>query len=157
MGEMAMELAHEIRNPLGSIELFASMTDGEYAAKILRSVRLLNHTVSNILEFGSPIQPAPKEVDFYQLLDGVRDLLQPLADRKGMRLTVSCDSSCIGTGDHELLHRMLLNLALNALRVTPEHGQILMSAGIRGGDVWMSVQDTGPGIPEEILDRIFDP
>ena len=42
MGEMAMELAHEIRNPLGSIELYASMIDGPYADQIVRSVRLLN-------------------------------------------------------------------------------------------------------------------
>src|SRR6188474_3087568 len=47
MGEMAMELAHEIRNPLGSIELYASMMDGRDAQQIVRSVRLLNHTVTN--------------------------------------------------------------------------------------------------------------
>ena len=47
MGEMAMELAHEIRNPLASIELYASMLDGEYAEQIVQSVRLLNHSVTN--------------------------------------------------------------------------------------------------------------
>src|SRR5262247_1923209 len=57
MGEMAMELAHEIRNPLASIELYASMLDGEYAEQIVQSVRLLNHTVGNILQFGKPLQP----------------------------------------------------------------------------------------------------
>src|SRR5215510_9729700 len=55
MGEMAMELAHEVRNPLASIELYASMMRGEHAQQISRSVRLLNHTVSNILQFGKPI------------------------------------------------------------------------------------------------------
>src|SRR5437762_3829555 len=59
MGEMAMELAHEIRNPLASIELYASMIDGEYAAQIVQSVRLLNHSVTNILQFGKPIVPMP--------------------------------------------------------------------------------------------------
>src|SRR5919198_3189992 len=51
MGEMAMELAHEIRNPLGSIELYASMLEGDYADQILQSVRLLNHAVTNVLQF----------------------------------------------------------------------------------------------------------
>jgi signal transduction histidine kinase len=82
MGELAMELAHEIRNPLGSIELYASMAEGEYAEQIVRSVRLLNHTVSNILQFGTAIHPVLKEVRFSQLLNGVRDLLQPLAAKK---------------------------------------------------------------------------
>src|SRR6478736_4906035 len=84
MGEMAMELAHEIRNPLGSIELYASMTDGEYAQQIVRSVRLLNHTVSNILQFGTAIHPILNDVRFSQLLNGVRDLLQPLAEKKNV-------------------------------------------------------------------------
>src|SRR5437773_10469197 len=59
MGEMAMELAHEIRNPLASIELYASMLEGEYAEQIVRSVRLLNHSVTNVLQFGRPVMPAP--------------------------------------------------------------------------------------------------
>src|SRR5881296_439222 len=45
IGEMAIDLAHEIRNPLGSIELYASMLNGEYAEQILQSARLLNHSV----------------------------------------------------------------------------------------------------------------
>lgn len=157
MGEMAMELAHEIRNPLGSIELYASMTEGEYADQIVRSVRLLNHTVSNILQFGTAIHPILNEVRFAQLLNGVRDLLQPLAEKKNVSITVSCDSDCTGTADYELLHRMLLNLVLNALRVTPAQGKILLFAATQANDVWISVKDTGPGIPAQTLSRIFDP
>src|ERR1700739_4753766 len=72
MGEMAMELAHEIRNPLGSIELYASMLDGEYAEQIVRSVRLLNNSVTNILQFGKPIVPAPELMSMNRLLEGVQ-------------------------------------------------------------------------------------
>src|SRR5580693_6985209 len=57
MGEMAMELAHEIRNPLASIELYASMLQGDYAEQIVRSARLLNLTVTNTLQFGKPVRP----------------------------------------------------------------------------------------------------
>jgi two-component system sensor histidine kinase FlrB len=157
MGEMAMELAHEIRNPLGSIELYASMTDGEYAQQIVRSVRLLNHTVSNILQFGTAIHPILNDVRFSQLLNGVRDLLQPLAEKKNVAITISCDSDCTGSADFELLHRMLLNLVLNALRVTPAHGEIRLFAATQANDIWISVEDTGPGIPAQTLSRIFDP
>ena len=87
MGEMAMELAHEIRNPLASIELYASMIDGEYADQIVRGVQLLNHSVTNILQFGQPIHPRPEEIALDDLVEGVRDFLIPLADQKGIRIS----------------------------------------------------------------------
>src|SRR5262245_26545223 len=68
MGEMAMELAHEIRNPLASIELYASMMDGRDAEQIVRSVRLLNHTVTNTLQFGRPTQPVREPISAERLL-----------------------------------------------------------------------------------------
>src|SRR5204862_1472867 len=79
MGEMAMELAHEIRNPLGSIELYASMTEGEYAGQIVRSVRLLNHTVSNVLQFGRAIRPQFEEIRVADVFESVRALVEPIA------------------------------------------------------------------------------
>src|SRR6266700_3556171 len=84
MGEMAMELAHEIRNPLASIELYASMLDGEYAEQIVRSVRLLNHSVTNVLQFGRPVMPAPERMSVSRLLEGIRVFLQPIAQHKRM-------------------------------------------------------------------------
>ncbi|HET9131599.1 MAG TPA: ATP-binding protein, partial [Terriglobia bacterium] len=154
MGEMAMELAHEIRNPLGSIELFASMLEGEYADQIVRSVRLLNHSVTNVLHFGRPIAPSPEQISVNTLLEGIRGLIQPLAAQKNIRLEVVCDFDCTLFADHELLHRMLLNLVLNALRETPTNGTIRVSA--KHG-VTISVEDSGPGIPEDAISRIFDP
>src|SRR5213592_2593721 len=91
MGEMAMELAHEIRNPLASIELYASMLDGEYAEQIVRSVRLLNHSVTNVLQFGRPIVPSPKRILVNTLLEGIRAVVQPLAAQKRVSLDVGCD------------------------------------------------------------------
>src|SRR5689334_18356531 len=82
MGEMAMELAHEIRNPLASIELYASMMDGEFAEQILQSVRLLNHSVTNVLQFGKPIFPMPERISIQRLFEGIRGFLQPIADQK---------------------------------------------------------------------------
>lgn len=154
MGEMAMELAHEIRNPLASIELFASMLEGEHADQIVRSVRLLNHSVTNVLQFGKPIVPCPKPVALQELLEGIRALVQPMAAQKHVRLEAQCDEGCEVLGDHELLHRMLLNLVLNALRETPTNGSIRLIA--RHG-VTITVEDSGPGIPPDTLPRIFDP
>jgi len=157
MGEMAMELAHEIRNPLGSIELYASMLEGEYAEQIVRSVRLLNHSVTNVLQFGRPIVPAPQRIAVNRLLEGIRAFLQPVAQQKQIEITMDCDSDCFAVADLELLHRMLLNLVLNALRETPTDGKVSLSGRVAGRDVIIEVGDTGPGIHEQKLTRIFDP
>src|SRR5215471_14440676 len=135
MGEMAMELAHEIRNPLGSIELYASMLEGDYAEQIVRSVRLLNHSVTNVLQFGRPVVPVPERMSVNRLLEGTRVFLQPIAQQKQIRIVKDCDSDCFAVADYELLHRMLLNLVLNAVRETPRDGTISLSGQVAGCDV----------------------
>jgi signal transduction histidine kinase len=157
MGEMAMELAHEIRNPLGSIELYASMLEGDYAEQIVRSVRLLNHSVTNVLQFGKPMMPVPERISVNRLLEGTRAFLQPVAQQKGIRITTDCEPDTFAVADHELLHRMLLNLILNALRETPTDGTVSLSGQVAGRDLIIGVEDTGPGIHEHKLTRIFDP
>src|SRR5688500_15971178 len=99
MGEMAMELAHEIRNPLGSIELYASMLEGEYAEQIVRSVRLLNHSVTNVLQFGRPIAPSPARIQATRLLEGIRAFLQPVAAQKRIQIAMECEPSLTLIGD----------------------------------------------------------
>jgi two-component system sensor histidine kinase FlrB len=158
MGEMAMELAHEIRNPLGSIELYASMLEGEFAEQIVQSVRLLNHSVTNILQFGRPIVPSAKLFSVGTLLDGVRAAVQPLAVQKKIRLEVVCSANCGLVADFELMHRMLLNLVLNALRETPTAGTICLEAAQSPeGQVTLMVADSGTGISQEVMARIFEP
>lgn len=156
MGEMAMELAHEIRNPLGSIELYASMMDGEYAGQIVQSVRLLNHAVTNILQFGKSVTPRIERLPVARLLEGVRGFLAPLAWTKSVTLETSAVDGEI-SADPELLHRMFLNLVLNALRETPKGGRIRLTAEFEGPWIRFTVEDTGKGVPPAILDRIFDP
>jgi two-component system sensor histidine kinase FlrB len=157
MGEMAMELAHEIRNPLASIELYASMIDGEYAEQIVQSVRLLNHSVTNVLQFGKPIAPVPSKISIKSLLEGIRVFLQPIASQKRIRIATECDADCFAAADHELLHRMLLNLVLNALRETPMEGTVSLKGRVARRDAIIEVEDTGPGIQKEKMARIFDP
>ena len=157
MGEMAMELAHEIRNPLGSIELFASMIDGPHSEQIIRSVRLLNHSVTNILQFGQPVSPELGEVRIGELVEGVRAFLAPMAEHRGVRIESEVKTACTCSGDYELLHRMLLNLVLNALREIPKGGSVVLGAAVVDDKVRLSVRDDGPGIPADALSRIFDP
>lgn len=158
MGDMAMELAHEIRNPLASIELYASMLEGEFAEQIVRSVRLLNHSVTNVLQFGRPIVPSAKLLSAHTLLDGVRALAQPLAAQKKIQIDVVYERDCEFVADYELMHRMLVNLVLNALRETPTGGRIrLVAERTAEGPVTLMVADSGAGISQEALAKIFEP
>src|SRR5262249_53521778 len=109
------------------------------------------------LQFGKPIHPVPEPTSVAALLERVRSFVDPLAVRKHIQLTVNCERGCTVTADPELLHRMLLNLILNALRETPAEGLVHLSAKMAGNYVVISVEDTGPGIPEETRASIFDP
>jgi hypothetical protein len=79
------------------------MLEGEFAEQIVRSVRLLNDSVTNALQFGKPIVPAPTWISVYRLLEGIRVFL---------------------------LHRMLLNLVLNALREIPTDGTVSLKGQV---------------------------
>ena len=92
-----------------------------------------------------------------RLLEGTRAFLQPIAQQKQIRIEIECEPKCHAVADYELLHRMLLNLVLNALRETPTDGRVRLSGRVAGSDVFLGVEDTGPGIPAEKLTRIFDP
>jgi signal transduction histidine kinase len=157
MGEMAMELAHEIRNPLASIELYASMLTGRDAEQIVRSVRLLNHTVTNTLQFGRPINPICEPLSAARLFKGIISFIEPIAGQKKIRLEIQCEPDCVMVADGELMHRMLLNLVLNAMRVTPTHGCVRIRGAVENRDVLIFVEDNGPGVQEDIVARIFDP
>jgi signal transduction histidine kinase len=133
------------------------MLEGEYAAQIVRSVRLLNHSVTNVLQFGRPINPRPQWISVSGLLGEIRGFLQPIAEQKRIRIETGCDSNCGAMADYELMHRMLLNLVLNALRETPTDGKVCLRAHVAGGDILIVIEDTGPGIQDETLARIFDP
>src|SRR5215510_7881459 len=102
MGQMAMELAHEIRNPLASIELYASMLNGRDAEQIVRSVRLLNHTVTNTLQFGRPTQPVREPISAERLLKGIISFVEPIAAQKKIQLEIHCQPDCVMVADGEL-------------------------------------------------------
>ncbi len=165
---MSATLAHEIRNPLASMELFAGLLGEseltgecrEWVEQLQAGLRTLSATVNNVLHFHSEPGPAISTVDAGQLLRSVHAFLRPLAQRGKicLRLNQQLDGVLIPADRHRI-EQVLLNLALNAIRVVPENG-VLELSGERvdeGGDVRIAVYDNGPGIPPEHISKIFEP
>lgn len=175
MGEMAVELAHEIRNPLGSIELFASLLEqelprssdtGRWAENIRIGSRSLNNIVSNMLHFANPLAPTFRRVDLHGLVLEVLGFTEPILRQREVRTERQLTAMRTDvTGDRELLRQMLLNLVLNSLQAMPAEGTLRLATrdadSLPGGapfqGVVLEVEDNGLGIPPENLERIFDP
>ncbi len=175
MGEMAVELAHEIRNPLGSIELFASLLEKQlaeggdearWAENIRVGSRSLNNIVSNMLHFANPHSPSFAEVNLHEVIDDILHFTDPLTRQREIRVERNlCAADPMLCADRELLKQMMLNLIMNSMQAMPARGTLAVTTGdadhLPGGApcraIELEVRDTGLGIPPENLDRIFDP
>jgi two-component system sensor histidine kinase HydH len=171
LGEMAAGLAHEVRNPLGSIELYAGLIaraseqDGKvlaWAYKIQRATKELSRTVGDILDFTRPLKPQAKSVLMDEVIDTALDLASSAIQASGTTVThVRNGEAPAVTADYSLLQRAFLNVILNAIDAMPYGGRLAIStaSGDCGGRAALAISfaDTGPGIAPEDLPQIFDP
>lgn len=187
MGEMVAALAHEIRNPLGSIELHASFTErlleeapdepawGENLEHILRGVRSLNLIVSNMLLINQEPSSQFAPINVEEHLEETLGFIRPMLEGQAVEAELEVEEGLpFALGDRELLSQLWLNLLVNALQAMPEGGRIKVSArqrpvalgiaepdGADGSyspvDVELQIADTGHGIAPKLLKRIFHP
>ena len=167
LGQLSAGLAHEIRNPLASIEGAAAVVqrDGESDGRrrefldiIRKESRRLNRLLTSFLDFAKPRQPALETVEIASLLDSVIVLAQHAEDtgRLELRKDIQQGLSTIEC-DPEQLKQVLLNLVMNAIQAMPRGGTVVLAARRNETMVTIDVQDQGPGINNDNLDRIFDP
>ena len=169
MGEIATRLAHEIRNPLGSIALFASVLEdelagdqdlGSLASQLVSGVKSLEHIVTNTLEFARPRRMSITRVNLAQVVaDALVYVEHPVAQKSiHVGFDLGRTSETWIAGDGEQLRQVFLNLILNAIQAMDEGGELRIGIQRNVGDQWeVTVSDDGAGIPEELLGRIFDP
>ncbi len=166
MGEMAANIAHEIRNPLGSIELFASLLRKEVRDRknrqrllqIIASVKNMDNKITNLLLFARKPNPLMKRISLQGVLKEVLLFSKQLVEKEGISLSGKFSGvEPFVRGDSEMLKQVFLNIILNALQSMPEGGRLHIECSSSNASVEIRFADTGTGIPEEHLKKIFDP
>ena len=166
LGGVAAGVAHEIRNPLGGIRLYAGLLERDLAtdpqrlalvAKIRVGVEQLDRIVREMLDFTRQIALELREVELETVMEEALGFAAPQGV-PGVRIQRAYAAGLKASVDPHHLRRALLNLILNALEAMGEGGVLtLVTAPLEGGGVEVRVEDTGPGVPGEALPKIFDP
>jgi two-component system sensor histidine kinase HydH len=170
IGEMAANLAHELKNPLITIGGFAGRLlktlpaetrERQYADTIVSEVCMLEKMLAEILAFSRKPAVCFSPCD---LEDIIRNCLESCAaafEDQNIKISFSSDSRpCTVSGDAHQLKQVFLNLILNSCDAMPEGGQLTLTLGkksLDGKSVIVTVEDTGGGIPKEMMPQIFKP
>ncbi len=172
LGEMAAGVAHEIRNPLGGIELYASSLRRKFPAdsgeaatcgKIIAAAASLNRIVTDMLTFTRGRPPRMRRAMAGQVARGAVDMAAREIERKNVRIAFDLPANekpCLMDPDQMI--QAGLNVILNAVQVMEPGGVLTVSAreeaDASGRPVLaLCFADTGPGIPDDVKPRIFDP
>jgi signal transduction histidine kinase len=157
---MLAGIAHEIRNPLGGIDLFAGLLAeemkgspaAEHAARIQKELGTLQGIVEDFLDFARVRPLALEPVEAAGFASEVAELSRPLAEEQGVRLAASGEGTL--NADRERLRRAVLNLVRNAIEASPRGETVELS--IPGG-AEIRVADRGPGLTPEAREKLFSP
>ena len=163
IGEMTARFAHQVRTPLASAMLYAAQLDTgtprqrRAAGRISARLNDLGRMVNDMLGFAAGAKPADETFGVKGLLTDVRSAIEPqLPDGTVLSVLVDDDSPQI-SANRDALKGALLNLVNNASQACGKRARIELGATCRDDVVEISVADDGPGIPAEILPRIFEP
>jgi signal transduction histidine kinase len=169
IGQMVATLAHEIRNPLGIIKSSAEMlgkkpgADPERTKKftgiIAEEAGRLSAVLTDFLDFAKPRNPHIADIDVRDVLTQVRRHLEQesLARRIEWREEFVNGSTPVVAGDAHLLYQAFFNIAMNAFEAMKTGGLLSIRTSPENGAVRVEIHDTGHGIREEDLGKIFTP
>ena len=160
--------AHELRTPLAlmqvQLDLYHSNSHSDNDADTVQMIKMvteqndrLNKMVKTLLDM-SELQTVGRddEIILDALVDEVLEDLEPLAEGKNIRLIGKCKDITM-VGSDILIYRLVYNLVENAIKYNHSGGQVIVTADRKEKHVYLSVEDTGAGIPEELKERVFEP
>lgn len=165
LGEMAAVIAHEVKNPLagirGAIQVIGSRLpegsrDGAVVGDIIARVDGLNELMKDLLLFARPPQPRPMPIDLCRLLQATAQLFSSDPNVRNIRVHIAGSTPPI-VADSELLKIVFVNLLVNAGHAMQGRGTITISLRALDKGCQVSFADQGPGIPEDLREKIFAP
>jgi len=167
LGRMAATVAHEIKNPLSAIKSIAQVMREDESLRneyerdlglIVGETDRLSQSVTQLLSFARKESPATQSLSVDELLRSVADLYRANAREQGIVLDceVNVEAELAGKSV-SALRDALSNLLLNALQATPHGGKVELIAATSNGDLLISVQDSGSGVPPDLRERIWEP
>jgi two-component system, NtrC family, sensor histidine kinase HydH len=162
IGKMSAVLAHEIRNPLGTVKGFVQLAgesgDGrtrDLLAPALEEVRRLESLVNDLLAYGRPPQPQPRPVEWREVAGVLRGHADALAGSRPVRILIE-DAALEFSTDPALLGQALLNLLRNGAEAAGG-GEVRVGVREEDRELVISVADNGPGISGEALAKLYEP
>ncbi len=167
MGELVLKIAHEIRNPLGSIELFASLLSGDlkgsehgdYANRISNSVRSLVNTLDNMLRFSKGIVPRTEFCCLNDLVDEICGEFSELFASNKINFTLTEQDECRLPIDRGLIKQAIINILLNSFQSIQGNGSVGVTIEKLADrrSVAVTIKDSGIGMDSETKAKIFEP
>ena len=160
--------AHELRTPLAlmqvQLDLYHSNSHPDNDADTVQMIKMvteqndrLNKMVKTLLDMSELLTVGrDDEIILDALVDEVLEDLEPLAEGKNIRLIGKCKDITM-VGSDILIYRLVYNLVENAIKYNHLGGQVTVTADRKEKHVYLSVEDTGAGIPEELKERVFEP
>jgi signal transduction histidine kinase len=159
-------VAHEVKNPLNAINMHVELVKmkldtgdvdvGQHLDIIGSEIERLNRVVKTFLDFTRPVELNLSEIPLDRLVQEVADLATPQAAAAGIEIVVSqqTDDARLNV-DVDLVKQALLNIVVNAIEAMKEGGQLTLISNVREDQAEIRINDTGPGIPEQMREKIF--
>ncbi|MFH1745710.1 MAG: ATP-binding protein [Planctomycetota bacterium] len=167
LGELAAGVAHEVRNPLGAIQLYSNLLRGacqrlDPALELIEKIEIGIRAIDGVVQDTLALVPRDGRLSVEQLqavISGARDLCQQVLHDHAVTLhTHLADPDVYVRVEADGLQRVLVNLMVNAVQASPAGGTVFVKvAAPCNGEVTLSVMDAGRGLADEVLDRLFDP
>ena len=168
LAEISTILAHEIKNPLASMELFAGLIEqepsqaAEWISHLRAGIRTLSGTVNNVLSLKSECRLRLASVRLAACIESGVEFVRPIADQAGVSLAFSASAATISVlGNEDAIRQIVLNILCNAIRHTEAGGRITVSLVERTNAgpnrAVVTIHDTGCGMPDNVVEHIFDP
>ena len=167
LGQMAAGVAHEIRNPLGGIEIYVSMLarsqeigakEKDIVTKVMKGISRLNRTVGDLLDYTRDVRPQHRDCCIQDIVEESITTLAKDIEEKRITVRRSYETEKKFRVDPDLLQHVFLNIIINAVQACEAEGLVDISRGEEGSSGFSILfEDSGCGIPDEIIGNIFEP